>query len=363
MKNIISILIVLAIVFTLSACEEVDTYDVAMITAFGGIDDQSFNQGTWEGIVEFCNDNKISYKYYQASEYTDAGYIETIDLVIEAGAKVVVTPGYIFEVAVFQAQSDYPDVKFILIDGIPHNADFSESITTSNTMSIVFSEQESGFLAGYAAVKDGYTKLGFTGGMALPSVTRFGVGYVSGAYYAAEQMSSVNIDFTDNEFKYFGDFAPTDNNKSLASAMYTSGVEVIFCAGGGAGLSVIQAAEESTTDKFVIGVDVDQTGLSDKVITSATKGLGTVVQYALQDYLDDKFEGGSVNVYGAADNSVGLPMETSTFKIFNQNDYDVVYYDISNGSIVVPTNYVTLKAYIEGLGEICNLTSGNVEPK
>jgi len=187
MKKLLLLVAAMLLAVSLSACSGASTFEIAMITDSGGIDDESFNQGTWEGIVEFCDENDLTYKYYKPLEISDAAYLDTIQLAVEGGAKVVVTPGFLFSAAVYDAQTEYPDVKFVILDAEPHTADWSTFNTTSNTLPILFNEHESGFLAGYAAVKEGFTNLGFTGGMAVPAVVKFGVGYIAGAYYAAEE--------------------------------------------------------------------------------------------------------------------------------------------------------------------------------
>ena len=123
-------------------------------------------------MKKYAEENGISYKYYQPQEGTTDSYLETIGLAIEGGAKLVVCPGFLFEEPVYLAQDQYKDVHFILLDGEPHSGDYSEYRTEANTMPILFQEDEPGFLAGYAAVKDGYTKLGFLGGMAVPALRK-----------------------------------------------------------------------------------------------------------------------------------------------------------------------------------------------
>ena len=159
-------------------------YELALVTDLGTIDDKSFNQGAWEGLKKYAEENGISYKYYQPQEGTTDSYLETIGLAIEGGAKLVVCPGFLFEEPIYMAQDKYPDVHFILLDGEPHDASYTYK-TNDNVMPILFQEDQAGFLAGYAAVKDGYTKLGFMGGMAVPAVIRYGYGFVQGAEYAA----------------------------------------------------------------------------------------------------------------------------------------------------------------------------------
>jgi len=322
---------------------------IAMITDSGTIDDESFNQGTWEGIQTYANANGHLYQYYKPTEVSDTAYLAAIQLAVNDGADVVVTPGFLFESSVYAAQDLYPDVKFILIDGTPHTPDYSMFNTADNTLSILFNEHESGFLAGYAAVKDGYTHLGFTGGMAVPAVVKFGVGYIAGAYYAAEEMN-VTITFADDDYHYFGDFGPSDTFKAYAAARYSAGVEVIFSAAGGAGGSVMAAAEEAGNGAAVIGVDVDQYYLSDTVITSALKGLGTAVMTALADIEAGTFVGGQSLMLGAAEGGVGLPMGNSVFATFTNADYLAILEDIADGTVVVPASHADLVTFLAANG-------------
>ena len=346
MKKLLSLLVAIAVVFSLAACGA-EEYKVAMITDSGTIDDESFNQGTWEGIVEYCEENDITHKYYKPLEVSDDAYLDAIGLAVEGGAEVVVTPGFLFESAVYAAQSEYPEVKFILIDGVPHTPDWATFFTADNTLSILFSEHESGFLAGYAAVKDGYTKLGFTGGMAVPAVVKFGVGYIAGAYYAADELG-VELDFSNDTYHYFGDFGPSDNFKNIAASWYVGGTEVIFSAAGGAGSSVMSAAEENNGK--VIGVDIDQAHQSDTVITSALKQLGNAVKQGLADWEAGEFVGGQAIFKGASNDGVGLPLETSQFMTFTEADYNAVYEMVANGTIVVPASHEELVNFFADMG-------------
>ncbi|MBE6038927.1 MAG: BMP family ABC transporter substrate-binding protein, partial [Anaerofustis stercorihominis] len=190
MKKLLAILLVAMMLVSFAACggdDEAKTIELALVTDKGTIDDRSFNQGAWEGLKLYAEENEISYQYYQPTEQSMDAYYNTIKLAVDAGAKLVVCPGYLFENAVHKAQKDFPEVKFIILDGAPHNvtstgATYDEAAedrtVAENTYSIFYKEEQAGFLAGYAAVKEGYTKLGFMGGMAVPAVIRFGYGYV-----------------------------------------------------------------------------------------------------------------------------------------------------------------------------------------
>ena len=341
MKKFLVLLLAFAMVFSLAACGGTEPapnegngepvaegYEIAMITDIGSIDDKSFNQGTWEGIVAYAEENGITHKYYKPTEQTTDAYLASIQLAVEGGAKIVVTPGFLFEEPIFIAQDMYEDVNFILVDGNPHNADYSEFRTNDNAVGIVYAEEESGYLAGYAAVKDGYTKLGFMGGMAVPAVVRFGYGFAQGAEAAAAELGISSIDL---KYHYTGGFDATPEAQTLATSWYAEGVEVIFACGGLVGNSVMSAAE--STGAAVIGVDVDQSSESETVITSAMKGLAASVQSALDAYYAGSFPGGEALVYGAAQDGVQLPMETSKFETFTQADYDAVFADLVAGNI------------------------------
>ena len=307
-------------------------YELALVTDLGTIDDKSFNQGAWEGMKKYAEENGISYKYYQPQEGTTDSYVETIGLAVEGGAKLVVCPGFLFEEPVFIVQDQYPDVHFILLDGEPHNGDYSEFKTNDTVMPILFQEDQAGYLAGYAAVKDGMTKLGFMGGMAVPAVIRYGYGFVQGADAAAKELG-VNVEVM---YNYTGAFAATPEAQAMAASWYQNGTEVVFGCGGAVGNSVMAAAEEAGTK--VIGVDVDQSGESDTVITSAMKMLSNSVYDGVKAFYDGSFPGGQTSVFTAENDGVGLPMETSKFESFTQADYDALFADMKAGKITINNN-------------------------
>ncbi|MEG2371247.1 MAG: BMP family ABC transporter substrate-binding protein [Hydrogenoanaerobacterium sp.] len=305
-------------------------FELALITDIGTIDDKSFNQGAWEGLKKYAEENKVTHKYYKPTEKSTDAYLSAIELAVKGGAKVIVTPGFLFEEPVFIAQDTYPDVNFILIDGTPHNADYSEFRTNKNAVGILYAEEQAGYLAGYAAVKDGMTKLGFLGGMAVPAVVRFGYGYVQGAEAAAQELKLPAGSVTMN-YHYTGGFDATPEAQTLAASWYQSGTEVIFACGGAVGNSAMAAAEQAKGK--VIGVDVDQSAESDTVITSATKGLGVSVYDTLKAYYAGTFPGEKTMIFDASNNGVSLPMGTSKFAKFSQADYDALYKQLAGGAI------------------------------
>lgn len=336
MKRVLSILIVLSILLSIVACSPADeqegsetanedgeqVYELALVTDANSIDDKGFNQGSWEGLEEYALENDISHQYYRPIDQSTDGYLVAIESAINNGAKLVVTPGFLFETAIYKAQDLYPDVKFVLLDGVPQNGDYTDYKTADNTYSIVFKEDQSGFLAGYAAVKEGYRDLGFFGALAVPAVVRFGYGFAQGAEYAAQELDleedSINLKYT-----YTGTFEILPENQTKAASWYQSGTEAIF--GCGTPPNVFAAAESVGDGSVSIGVDIDQSSESETVLTSAMKNLSVAVYDAISKYYNGEFPGGENAVLGVESNAVGLPMETSRFENFTQDDYNEIY--------------------------------------
>lgn len=339
-KKIMALWMVLVMIFSLAACStkpaattttttapatttpaEEGKYELALITDIGTIDDKSFNQGAWEGLKKYAEEKGITHKYYKPTEKSTDAYVAAIDLAVQGGAKLIVTPGFLFEPAIYKAQDAHPDVSFILLDGAPHPGDYNIRIE-KNVYSVFYAEQQAGFLAGYAAVKDGYKNIGFLGGMAVPAVIRFGYGFVQGADYAAVELGMKQGDIN-LMYKYTGDFAATPENQTLAASWYKGGTEVIFAAGGAVGNSVMAAAEQSGTK--VIGVDVDQSPESATVISSAMKMLGVSVYDGIAAFYGGTFPGGKSVTLDVTTDGVGLPMATSKWQKFSQADYDAIF--------------------------------------
>jgi basic membrane protein A and related proteins len=333
----------------LSSCGT-QTYELALITDVGDIDDKSFNQGAWEGLRAFAEENNKTFQYYRPTSIGTDPYLASIELAVDNGAKVIVTPGFLFETPIFFAQDEFPETKFILLDGEPNDGNWgtpenplvANYRTEDNVMSILYAEEQAGFLAGYAAVREGYRSLGFMGGMAVPAVVRFGIGFAQGAQLAASELPLAD-NAVSLRYHYTGDFAANTKNRTTADTMFQQGVEVIFAAGGAVGQSVMAAAEATidtdpnTIDGKVIGVDINQGGDSPTVITSALKGLGASVQQALAEYYDDEFRGGETVVFDASNDGVGLPTDNESFRFetFTIAQYNAIFAKLADGTVTV----------------------------
>ena len=315
---------------------------IAMITDSGDITDESFNQITWETCVAYGEANGIETQYYKPAEDTDEERINAVDLAVAEGATVVVMPGYLFGPAIAEEQDLYPDVTFIAVDvteGDIVNLAGESVALGSNVYICSFQEEQAGYLAGYAAVKDGYTSLGFLGGIAVPAVIRYGFGYIQGINAAAEEMG-VDVDV---KYYYGGQFYGDDAITARMEGWYADGTQVVFACGGGIYTSAVDAAAQY--DGKVIGVDVDQfPKIGDACITSAMKGLGSAVEAALDAYTSGNWSsiGGKSEQLGLTQGDyLGLPTADASwgFKTFTKDEYETVL----NGIKVVLSQYLTIQ--------------------
>ena len=334
------------------------TYQVAFVTDVGQLKDKSFNQGTFDGVKLYAAANGLSYKYYQpanGSEATDDDRYDAMKAAVEGGADVVVCAGYLQEAALRKAAIEYPDTPFVFIDGYPiqeqateydaaGNALPNDSPVLTNVAGVAFQEQQAGYLAGYAAVKDGFTKLGFSGGGGgtNPACCRFGYGYVQGANAAAlEKGVTVDMNYS---WQYGSNFSASTDLQTMINGWYVNGTEIVFACGGSMFQSIVAAA--SANDGYVIGVDVDQSGESEYVVTSAMKGLADAVQWAVAKVYDGTFDtiGGQQASLGVADNAVELPTGADSwrFETFNVEEYESLYQQMVDGTLVVDDDYTVM---------------------
>lgn len=336
-------------------------YELAFVTDVGQLKDKSFNQGTFDGVKLYANANGLSYKYYQpanGSEATDDDRYDAMKAAVDGGAEVVVCAGYLQEAALRKAALEFPDTPFVFIDGYPIQEKATEydeatgealpndSPILTNVAGISFQEEQAGYLAGYAAVKDGFTKLGFSGGGGgtNDACCRFGYGYVQGANAAAEEMD-VTVDMN-YSWEYGATFSASTELQTMINGWYSNGTEIVFACGGAMFQSIVAAA--SANDGYVIGVDVDQSGESDYVVTSAMKGLSDAVQWAVGHVYDGTFSeiGGTGTSLGVKDNAVALPTAADSwrFETFTVEEYEALYQQMLDGTLVVDNDFSKLES-------------------
>ena len=342
MKKIVSM--VLAVMMLLSVVAFAEDYRVAMITDVGTITDQSFNQTTYEAAKAWCEANGVDFTYYQPATDTDADRIAIIDKAVDEGYNVIIMPGYKFGPAIGEVQGEYSDIDFVALD--VSEGDLGGAELGSNVYCAVYQEELCGYMAGYAAVKLGYTHLGFLGGMAVPAVIRYGFGFVQGANAAAEELGNAS-DVT-IEYVYGGQFYGDADITAYMDNWYQNlGVQVVFACGGGIYTSAAEAAQKVDGGK-VIGVDVDQAAAIDgaygegMTVTSAMKGLGATVNTLLSEISAGNFAnyGGQVATLGLvgtdpAANYVQIAPTTQFADGFTEADYADLVAKMFAGEVTV----------------------------
>ena len=317
---------------------------VGMVTDAGTIDDKSFNQGTWEGIVRAEKELGVEVKYLKPVGTTEADYVKEISNLYDSGYKLIICPGFKFETAIFKTQTKYPDAKLVLIDGNAHPADSHDAQNGPNTIGILFAEQEAGFAAGLAAalqLQEG--RFGFIGGMEIPAVQKFNWGWQQGIMYANKNFGT-KIEMHPEDFIYQGTFSDIAAGQQIAASMFDRGVTCIHAAAGGVGVGVInetKARRQVGKDVWVVGVDVNQynEGLlpdgKSAVLTSAMKYIDRAAFDMVKEALDGTFKGGRSLVLTAKEDAVGIPPENPNLSDDVQKKVDEIYQQIKSGAIVV----------------------------
>lgn len=364
MNKLLKLSMVASLALGLVACAKAEESEekgikVGMVTDAGTIDDKSFNQGTWEGILEYKEDNSnTEVQYLMPTGETTQDYLEAIDNLAMTGVEVMVLPGFKFEEAVGKAQSLYPDVKFVLIDGEPQVAIDYEGCpvyeVAENTVSIFFAEQQASFLAGIATALETQTnKVAFLGGMEVPAVQKLGWGFVAGIAYANANLGT-EVEVTD--YIYQGTFTDLDAGKAIAAGMYDKGVDVVFAAAGGVGVGAINETKtraEAGNEVFIVGVDVDQydegllTDGSSVILTSAMKYLGRATYDQINAYANGEFEGGRTILMDVNANGVGLPGVNPNLSDATVKEVNEVAEMIKAGEIEVPNTKDNLISFLE----------------
>ena len=327
-------------------------YSVAMITDYGDITDQSFNQTTYEACKEFCEANGLQFNYFKPAGDSDAERVAMIESAIDEGYNVVVMPGYAFAGAIKETADIYPEVTFIALD--VSAGDLGDDYTLpSNLYCAVYQEELCGYMAGYAAVKLGYTKLGFLGGMAVPAVVRYGFGYVQGVDAAAKELG-ITVDL---KYAYGNQFVGDADITAAMDTWYQGGTEIVFACGGGIYTSAAEAAAK--VGGKIIGVDVDQAGIIDgdygegMTVTSAMKGLAPTVKHLLSEVVAGNFAnyGGKIETLGLVsanpeENYVQIPTASTQFEDgkFTQADYEALVAAMFAGDVTVSNDITAMPA-------------------
>ncbi len=314
-------------------------YPIAFVTDVGQLKDHSFNEGIFNGVKKYAYENGIAYKYYQPAngdQATDDDRYDAMKAAVDGGAEIVVCAGFMAGSAIEKASKEFENVKWVYVDGGAYGA---------NTVGVAFKEEQCGFFAGYACVKDGYTKLGFSGGGGgtTPACCRYGYGFVQGAEAAAEELG-VQVEMM-YSWLYGGSFGPSPELETMLNGWYENGTEVIFPCGGGMYLSCFSAA--AANEAWALGVDSDQAGDSEWVLTSPLKGVDAASYLILGKYFDGKWDeiGGTSQIFGTAEGAIALPTVEGSwrFQKFTVDEYQKMVDDVVAGTLVIDDDYANLK--------------------
>ena len=269
----------------------------------------------------YASENNLLYKKRPVKSDAVEDVEAEVLAAVEAGTDVIVCSGTAFEIPIYQLQGEYKNTKFVIVDGAPRKEEGKKLKVRKNTEAIMYAEEQGGFLAGYAAVKDGYMNLGFIGGIPNENVVRYGSGFVQGANYAAEEMG-LDKDKIIVRFTYLGTNEMSPALMEMAGQWYDDGVEIIFASGGTIGAAVMRAAEQK--DKKVIGVDCDQSSESDSVVVSVVKQIDSALYSTLASIYNDEFKGKKAEEMNVASGGIALSMEKAKFNSFTQQDYATI---------------------------------------
>lgn len=343
MKKLAAVALTAAMVLGLAACGSSSSgkdsygYMVAMITDTGGVNDQSFNQSAWEGLQKLHADTGMRVNYIESKQMSD--FVTNLDVLSDAGAKLLWAIGYTTVDAVTEAAAVNPELNYAVVD----NA-FDEPM--DNVTGVTFRAQESSFMVGYiaaAVTKSG--KVGFIGGITNAVIQQFQYGYMAGVAYGAKKLGKT----VEVSSQYAESFSDAAKGKAIANKMFSDGCDVIYHAAGNTGQGMIEAAKEA--GKWAIGVDRDQAYLApDNVLTSALKLVSAGVEKLSRAYMNGEKIGGQNVSYGLADGAVGIPEEHPNFSDEIYNAAVDVGKQISAGTITPPSTEEEYNSYLAGLG-------------
>lgn len=337
------------------AGEEGAALKIAIVSSPSGVDDGSFNQDNYNGILAFIDENPKS--TVNAIQETTGGPAESVQAVadIVADYDVIVTPGFQFA-GISQLAVDNPDKMFILIDSDPAEVDGTTEF--DNVYAMTFKEHESGFFAGMAAALETETnKVAVVNGIAFPSNVNYQYGFEAGVNYANKHLGTTaeiielpsyageDVTGADVGGNYVGDFNDQATGKVIGNALINEDVDILFVAAGNSGNGVFTAAKEAESDIKVIGCDVDQFddgayGGGNIIITSALKNMAINVERSLNAIKDGTFQGRN-ELLGADTDSTGYVSVAERHQLSDDTlaKLDEAYELLKAGEIVPPHNF------------------------
>ena len=277
-----------------------------------------------ESLKAVCKDYKKTFTTYNVKDYKNS-YEATIQDASKNGAALIICPDDSFEEIVHNLQTTYVNLYFMIVGGLPHNSDSSDTSITYNTIPLIFDDTEIGFLAGYCAVYEGYRDIAFIGKEDSYSSTHYYYGFLQGANAAAEDANvTEKINIT---CKYT---TPKDSKKVSENA-YSDGAEIIVTCEDDIIAGTVSAASASNK-KFIACGDSYETE-SKYLLASFSKNLYSAVYDCTSKFFDAAITGGNIQMYGAKNDSLIANYNSENFIHFDSNIYNSIYVKLANDEI------------------------------
>ena len=333
-KRLGIIIMALCLMTAVSGCGgPSDPITYALVTGSGGLTGNKAAAMAWNGEQNFALAGGTSAGRYVAASQDKADLDAAIKTAVDAGASTVVCVGADLEQAVHTAQSRYGKVRFIMLGGQPRAADGGDASIGENTIAVTFDVSQIGYLAGYAAIRDGKRHLAFMAGTESEDAGNYERGFRKGAEDAASELALAPGEVTvETVYAESDALSPLVMQKALD--LYDAGCELIMAHGDAIQTAVIKAAESRGKQVATAGTDLRT--VSDSVVMGSLYDSGQAVEAALLEAGQEDFAGGRVESYGAAKESVDLGIDYEKMAFFTEADYDQVYEGLAGGSRVIP---------------------------
>lgn len=265
-----------------------------------------------------------SYAIFNVTDYNNS-YEDTIAAATGSGASLVICPDSSFEEAIYNLQTSYINVYFLIIDGIPHNSDYSDTTINYNVIPLTYDDAEIGFLAGCALAYDGYKNISFVG-LEDSQSSQYFYGLIHGINYASQTLNindiTVNYGYTTDE-----------KCENMIYKMYDEGSDIVVAYGD----AIIQKTDDISAirQKPCIICGENYSSDNDYIIASAYKNVSTTLHNCIYNFYNNNITGGSIIKYSSEDHSVGLTFTKDSFKTFTPDIYNIIYQELAENKIIV----------------------------
>jgi basic membrane protein A and related proteins len=301
-----------------SSSTSTPSISIGLVTDIGGLNDRSFNHLADVGVLKAASDLGIKPDVLQSNSASD--YIPNLQQAAEHGDKLVIAVGFLMESAVEKVAKAFPNTDFAIIDSGPAKP-------ISNLKSLLFHEQDGGYMAGYlAGLVTKSNVVSTVGGQKIPPVDHYIAGFIAGAKAANPQVKELN--------SYSQSFTNQAACKELALNQISQGSDVVFQVAGGCGLGALSAAKDKGV--WGVGVDADQSYLGDYILTSAVKKVDVAVYDTIKEIVNGSFKGGTTDFFTAQNGGAGIGKISSKVPAGDITKLKAIEQKVESGAIKPP---------------------------